>query len=77
MADLNDPDVLEQIIAGALKARDMKAVEAALRVLATVDPHRAETVMETCQLGLTIAGRIHQRVPVAASKHHAQEASDD
>lgn len=55
MADLNDPEVLEEFILGALRARDTKGVQAGLTVLASVDPHRAERIRAEILEGLAIA----------------------
>lgn len=49
------PEQLEWIIGDALTQRDMKAVDAALRLLAVKDPHRAAAVIETMRLGIALA----------------------
>ena len=57
MADIPwTADQLTEAIRCALRARDMEAVAYFLRLLAVVDPHRAQDVYDTLQLGLTIAG---------------------
>jgi hypothetical protein len=48
-------DQLTEGIHRAIKARDMEAVADFLRVLAVVDPQRAQDVYDTLQLGLVIA----------------------
>lgn len=45
----------ELIIHGALRAGDMKAVVAALRLLATKDPHRAQAQLDLIQIALDLA----------------------
>lgn len=50
-----DAATLETIIGEALKARDFKAVVAAVRILATVDPARAEAMLDALQLGIAVA----------------------
>ncbi|MER7331641.1 MULTISPECIES: hypothetical protein [unclassified Micromonospora] len=51
-----DPDTCERIFRAALAAGDFKGVEAALTVMAPQDPHRAQTLHDTLQLGLAMAG---------------------
>jgi hypothetical protein len=46
---------LQAALIAALNKSDMRGVEAALTVMATVDPHRCERVMETMRLGLALA----------------------
>lgn len=46
---------LEQIILGALKAHDMKGVVAALTVMAVQDPHSAQIMLDTLNLGIAIS----------------------
>ncbi len=53
--DFKDPDVLEQIFHAALKAGDARGVEAALTVMAPLDPHRAERLFEATKAGLAMA----------------------
>jgi hypothetical protein len=56
MADI--PWTADQLTEGvhrALQARDMEAVADFLRVLAAVDPQRAQDVYDTIQAGLVIA----------------------
>lgn len=50
-------DQLTEGITRALKAGDAEAVYDFLRVLAVVNPRRAQDVMDTIELGLTIAER--------------------
>jgi hypothetical protein len=49
-----DADTLIKVIGEALRRADFKGVEAAIRVLATVDPQRAQDVLDTIQAGLAI-----------------------
>jgi hypothetical protein len=49
-----DAGTLVKVIERALKDRDFKAVTAAIKVLATVDPHKAQDVLDTIQAGLAI-----------------------
>jgi hypothetical protein len=49
-----DADTLIKVIGEALRNADFKAVEAAIRILATVDPQRAQDVLDTIQAGLAI-----------------------
>ncbi len=48
-------DQLTEGITRALKAGDAEAVYDFLRVLAVVDPRRAQDVMDMIEVGLTIA----------------------
>jgi hypothetical protein len=48
------PAQLEAGISNALTARDFKAVEAFLTLLALKDPHRAQVVYDTLKLGVAI-----------------------
>lgn len=48
---------LTDAIARALHDGNVDAVEGLLRMLAVVDPHRAQDVYDTIQAGLAIAGR--------------------
>jgi hypothetical protein len=48
-------DQLTEGVRRALQARDMEAVADFLRVLAAVDPRRAQDVQDTLELGLVIA----------------------
>ena len=52
-----DPDICERIIHTALAHGDIKGVEAALRVMVSQDPHRAERLMETMRFGLALRRR--------------------
>jgi hypothetical protein len=56
-----DADTLMKIIAEAIRYKDWDAVIAAIKVLATVDPHLAQDVYDTIQAGLMIG---HARGPV-------------
>jgi hypothetical protein len=47
-------DTLVKVIEQALKDRNFKAVAAGIKVLATVDPHKAQDVLDTIQAGLAI-----------------------
>lgn len=49
------PDVLVQMFHAALAAGDVRGVEAALKVLAVRDPHRAQELHDALELGLEIA----------------------
>jgi hypothetical protein len=49
-------DQLTEGIQRALKAQDMEGVTAFLRVLAVVDPDRAQGVHDAIQAGLTMRG---------------------
>ena len=49
---LRDPGTLEMIVHLAIKDRDWQAVDAALRRLAVVDPHRCQTLVDICRLAL-------------------------
>lgn len=48
-------DQCERIFRAALSAGDMVGVEAALRVLAVRDPHRAERLMDLTRMALIVA----------------------
>ncbi len=50
-------DQLTESIAKALKARQVDAVPPLLRLLAVVDPHRAQDVLDTISAGMMIAER--------------------
>lgn len=52
-----DADTLVKVIGAALKNKDFQAVEAGIRVLATVDPGKAQDVYDMIQAGLMIAER--------------------
>lgn len=54
-ATLPTGEQLQAVIVAALDQGDIKAVDSALTVMAVVDPHRCERVMETMRLGLAIA----------------------
>ncbi len=45
-------DQLVTVVQTELKDRNMEGVEAALRLLAVKDPHRAEEVLTVIQLGI-------------------------
>ena len=49
-----DADTLGKVIGEALKDRDFRAAVAGIRVLATVDPGKAQDVLDMIQLGLMI-----------------------
>lgn len=51
---LPDADTCERIYMQALRQRDWQGVESALRVLAVVDPHRAERLIEVSRLGIAL-----------------------
>jgi hypothetical protein len=55
MSDLPTGEQLQDVLAAALHQGDMRGVDAALTVMATVDPRRCERVMETMRLGLALA----------------------
>ncbi len=44
--DFKNPDVLEEIFHAALKAGDVRGVEAALTVMSPIDPHRAQRLLD-------------------------------
>lgn len=48
------PDVLEQIVHQALQNADLKGVHAALTLMAPQDPERAQSLLDTIQLGLNL-----------------------
>lgn len=50
-----DADTLVKVIAEMIKNRDWPGVDAGIRVLATVDPRRAQDVYDTIQAGLAIS----------------------
>jgi hypothetical protein len=52
-----DADTLVKVIGEALKNKDFQGVEAGIRVLATVDPGKAQDVYDTIQAGLMIRER--------------------
>lgn len=49
------PDVLETIVHAALKAHDLKGVEAALMLMAVRDPYRCEQLRDTLLAALAVA----------------------
>jgi hypothetical protein len=53
--DLKNPDVLEQIFHTALGKGDIRGVEAALTVMATVDPQRAQRLFDDTKAALALA----------------------
>ncbi len=53
--DLSNPDVLEALFYAALKAGDARGVEAALMVMAPIDPHRAERLLNAVKAGVAVA----------------------
>jgi Lon protease-like protein len=53
--DLTNPDTLEAIFHAALKAGDARGVEAALTVMAPIDPRRAERLLEATRAGVALA----------------------
>jgi hypothetical protein len=52
-----DADTLVKVIAEALKNKDFQAVDAGIRVLATVDPGKAQDVYDMIQAALVIRER--------------------
>lgn len=56
-------DQLEAIFHAAIKAGDAKGVHAALRVMVTVDPHRAADLYDTLDLALKIAKLNREAAP--------------
>lgn len=50
-----DADTCERLFLAALDAGDFEGVEAALTVMTTQDPHRAELLFNTLRVGLAIA----------------------
>lgn len=57
MTALLSPDDCERIFHAALSAGDARGVEAALTVMAAVDPHRAGHLLELTRLALYMADR--------------------
>ena len=51
------PDVCERIIHSALEAGDVKAVHAALILMAPQDPDRAQMLVDTLKLGIALHSR--------------------
>ncbi|MGV8847606.1 MAG: hypothetical protein ACOH1Y_09860 [Propionicimonas sp.] len=49
-------DQLEQIFHAALKAGDIKGVDAALLVMATIDPLHAQRLLKSLQVSVALAG---------------------
>jgi hypothetical protein len=49
-----DADTLVKVISQALKNDDFPAVVAGIKVLATVDPGKAQDVLDTIQAGIAI-----------------------
>ena len=47
-------DQIVETIGAALRAGDMRGVEACLRVLAVQDPHRAQDVLDVLNVGLSL-----------------------
>jgi hypothetical protein len=54
MTEWDYADYLMKVIGDEIKNGDFRAVEAGIRVLATVDPGKAQAVYDTIQAGLTI-----------------------
>jgi len=54
MTEWDYADYLMRVIGDEVKNRDFRAVEAGIRVLATVDPRKAQDVYDAIQAGLTI-----------------------
>jgi hypothetical protein len=50
-----DAGTLITVIGEAIRKADFQATEAAIRILATTDPQRAQDVLDTIQAGLAIA----------------------
>lgn len=57
--DLPSADVLETIVQRALEQRDMEGVGHALRLMAIQDPHRAQTLLDTINVGIAINRERH------------------
>lgn len=55
MPELPTADELTKGIAAAIQAHDFEAVLAMLHVLAVVDPHAAQDVLDTIELGTRLA----------------------
>lgn len=55
MSDLPTADQLEDVFHAALKDGDIEGVEAAIRVMVTVDPKRAVALYDDLQTALAIA----------------------
>lgn len=54
---LPSPDVLEEIVHRALQTGDMQGVVHAIRLMAVQDPHRAQRILDTLELGISISRR--------------------
>ena len=54
MTEWDYADHLMRVIGDEIKNGDFRAVEAGIRVLATVDPAKAQNVLDAIQAGLTI-----------------------
>ena len=55
MADpLKDPAVVEEILVRCLQTGDMKGVDAAIRVLAVIDPRRCDEIVDAMKAGLVL-----------------------
>lgn len=50
-------DEVEAFLLAALKAADMEGVDAALRVMVTIDPARAKVLYDTMKVALELRGR--------------------
>lgn len=48
-------DQVEQIFHAELGKGDIRGVEAALRLMAVKDPHRAQELMDLCRMALVVA----------------------
>lgn len=50
-----DPETLERIFLAAVGAGDPQGVESALTLMASCDPHRAQELLDSLRVGLSIA----------------------
>jgi hypothetical protein len=48
-------DELERIVIGALRSHDVKAVDVAVRLMAVKDAHRAQSIIDTIELGIWVS----------------------
>lgn len=51
-------DQLTQIVANAIAAHDVEAVDIAIRLMAVLDPNRAQEVLDTIEFGLALASGV-------------------
>jgi hypothetical protein len=63
-----DADTLERIVHAALADGDIKAVEAALTLMAPRDPHRAQRLLDDLREALAIARGAEPEIHVRAKR---------